>query len=103
MPAAVIGRMLSVFIPRENGLVGSQQAAGEPLPADALWIDLREPTAEEEQWVEQALGIDVPTREEMRGIEASSRFFEEAGALYMTATVVTKLDSALPERAQVTF
>jgi magnesium transporter len=50
-----------------------------------------------------ALGIDVPTREEMREIEASNRLFEENGTLYMTATIVTKLDTDLPESTQVTF
>lgn len=45
----------------------------------------------------------MPTREEMREIEASNRFYEENGGLYMTATLVTKLDTDLPERTQVTF
>ena len=45
------------------------------------------------------LGIDVPTREEMREIEASNRFYEENGGLYMTATIVTKLDTDLPQNA----
>ena len=39
----------------------------------------------------------------MREIEASNRLYEEDGALYMTATVVTKLDSDLPESTQITF
>lgn len=95
--------MLTVFVPRENGLVGSPHAAGEPLPPGVLWIDLQDPSAAEERFVEQALGIDVPNREEMRGIEASNRFYEDAGVLCMTATIVTKLDTGLPERTQVTF
>jgi magnesium transporter len=95
--------MLSVFAPRAAGLVGVEREPGAPLPADAVWIDLRDPTPEEEQLVEAALGINVPTREEMREIEASNRFYEENGALYMTATLVTKLDTNLPERTQVTF
>jgi magnesium transporter len=45
----------------------------------------------------------VPTREEMREIETSNRLYEEDGALYMTATVVTKLDTDTPENSQVTF
>ena len=53
--------------------------------------------------MEARLGIDIPTREEMREIESSSRLYEEDGALYLTATVVTKLDTDLPENAQVTF
>jgi len=95
--------MLNVFVPRPNGLVSAELEPGAALPGDASWIDLREPTPDEEQHVEKALGIDVPTREEMREIEASNRFYEEAGGLYMTATLVTKLDTDLPERTQVTF
>jgi magnesium transporter len=95
--------MLNVYVPRPNGLVCAEREPGAALPADSVWIDLREPTPGEEQLVESTLGIDVPTLEEMREIEASNRFYEENGALYMTATLVTKLDTGLPERAQVTF
>ena len=95
--------MLSVFVPGAHGLDCAVHDAGSPLPADALWVDLRDPTPAQEELVESAYGINVPTREEMRGIEASNRFYEEAGALYMTATVATKLDTDLPERTQVTF
>jgi magnesium transporter len=95
--------MLNVFVPRPHGLICAEREPGAPLPQDALWVDLRDPTADEEQLVESALGIDVPTREEMSEIEASNRFYEEKGALYMTATVVTKLDTDQPERTQVTF
>ena len=95
--------MLNVFVPRPNGVVGIEPEPGGELPADALWIDLREPTPEEEHLVEGALRIDVPTREEMREIESSNRFYEEDGGLYMTATLVTKLDTDQPERTQVTF
>lgn len=69
----------------------------------ALWIDLLEPSPEEERHVESELGIDVPTREEMREIESSNRLFEEDGAVYLTATIVTKLDTSLPQNSQVTF
>src|ERR1700753_2551581 len=95
--------MLSVYVPRPSGLVSEEREPGKPLPADAIWIDLRDVTPEEEQLVESTLSIDVPTREEMREIEASNRFYEENGALYMRATLVTKLDSDQPERTQVTF
>ena len=72
--------MFSCFIPHPGGLtrLDNQPAV---VPADALWVDLLEPTLEEEKSVEQFLTIDVPTREEMKEIEASSRLYEEAGAL----------------------
>lgn len=95
--------MLSVYAQGPGGLVALPHKAGAPLPSDALWIDLLEPAPEEEKLVEDALGIDVPTREEMQEIEASSRFYEEGGALFMTITIVTKLDTDQPQNAQITF
>ena len=95
--------MLSVFVPQPQGLARIPWEPGGTLPKEALWFDLLEPSTEEERAVEQVLGIDVPTREEMREIEASNRFYEEQGAVYMTATIVTKLDTELPQSTQVTF
>lgn len=95
--------MLQSFIPQAQGLVRAPLAPGTPIPPEALWIDLIEPTPEEEKFVEQALGIDVPTREEMKEIEASNRLYEDNGTLYMTITIVTKLDTDLPVNSQITF
>jgi magnesium transporter len=39
----------------------------------------------------------------MREIETSNRLYEEDGAVYMTATVGSKLDSATPESSAITF
>jgi magnesium transporter len=95
--------MISGFLPDDTGLHRHAIPEGAEPPAAALWLDLLEPTADEETRVERALGIDVPTREEMREIETSNRLYEEAGVLYMTATVVTKIDTDRPESSQVTF
>lgn len=95
--------MLSVYCLAPAGLKRLERDPGAPLPEDAVWLDLLEPTPDEERLVEQRLGLDIPTREEMREIESSARLYEEAGALYLTATVVTRLDSQLPENSQVTF
>ena len=95
--------MISSFLLDDTGLHRSADAPGAALPSDTLWIDLLEPSADEEQRVESQFGIDVPTREEMREIETSNRLYEEAGVLYMTATVVTRIDTDRPESSQVTF
>jgi magnesium transporter len=57
-----------------------------------VWIDLLNPTKDEDHLVEKALGIAVPTREEMAEIEASSRLYQEGGAQYMTALVLHQAD-----------
>jgi magnesium transporter len=95
--------MLRVFVAASTGLVSIEWPAGTPPPENALWLDLCEPTPAEEQHVEQGLGIDVPSREEMREIESSNRLYEENGTLHMTATLVTKLDTDQGQSTQVTF
>jgi magnesium transporter len=95
--------VLSVFVPQPQGLARIPWESGAALPAESLWFDLLEPSAEEERAVEAELKINVPTREEMREIEASNRLYEENGGIYMTATIVTKLDTDLPQSTQVTF
>jgi magnesium transporter len=92
--------MLNLFALQSGG--GLMRREGQSL-ADALWVDLFEPTPTEENLVEQHFGIDVPTREEMREIESSNRLYEEGGAVYLTSTIVTKLDTDLPQNSQVTF
>ena len=57
-----------------------------------VWIDLVQPTAEEEAEVEKLIGIEIPTRADMEEIEISSRLYEENGASYMTATMLTHTD-----------
>ena len=95
--------MLSVYCLMPGGLKRIERDPDAPIPEEAVWLDLLEPTPEEERLVEQRLGLDIPTREEMREIESSARFYEEDGAVYLTATVVTRLDTQLPENAQITF
>jgi len=95
--------VLSVFVPGRQGLERIAAGAAASIPDEAVWIDLLDPTPEEEKRVEQALSIDVPTREEMREIETSNRLYEDNGALYLTSTVLFKADTDLPETTQVTF
>jgi magnesium transporter len=94
--------MLNCYVPTANGLV-REAPAGNRIPEAALWLDLLEPTLEEEKAVEHVIGVDVPTREEMREIEASSRLYEEAGALFLTLTIVANIDTGRPETSAITF
>ncbi|PVM92855.1 magnesium transporter [Caulobacter radicis] len=73
------------------------------LPADAVWIELVDPTRAEEVAVEQSIGLLLPTREEMAEIEASSRLYQEDGGTFMTATILVNAEGELPTAAPVTF
>src|SRR4051812_872794 len=72
-------------------------------PQDALWVDLLSPTRAEEVAVEDALGLELPTREEMREIEPSSRLYKADGATYMTATLLARRGGDGRTDAPVTF
>src|SRR3546814_1499525 len=86
--------MLAFYV-RRAGRLARLPAISE-IPPDAVWIDMLRPTAEEEALVERVAGVDVPTQEEMVEIEASSRLYEDGGRLFMTATVLSKADTAQP-------
>jgi magnesium transporter len=73
------------------------------LTEESVWIDLLTPSVEEEHAVEAALGIDVPTKDEMQDIATSSRLYQEGTSLFMTATILTKSDTSHPEASAVTF
>ncbi len=68
-----------------------------------LWLDLLNPTPEEDACVERALGISLPSREEMQEIEMSARLYNEGGAEFMTITAIAKLDSDEPVTTPITF
>lgn len=75
----------------------------DPIPADAIWLDLLNPTAGEDSRIEQHLGISIPTREEMHDLEPSEIIFTENGAHYMTARIICQSDTTVPKLADVTF
>jgi len=95
--------MLRLLIPTGGGYTWVQHTPPAPFPDEFLWADLFEPTADEEKAVETLLTVDVPTRDEMKEIETSNRLYEENGAVYMTATVASKLDTPTPESSAITF
>ena len=95
--------MLNIFIQQSQGLARTTAGSPPRIPDEAIWLDLLEPTPEEEKLVEASLGVDVPTREEMKEIETSNRLYEDNGALYMTSTVAAQLDTDRPVSMAVTF
>ena len=78
-------------------------AAREKIPGGATWIDLEEPTQEEEDLVERCLDVAVPTPEEMAEIEPSSRLYSRGGTLYMTLTALHGVGEAKPAAAPIGF
>ena len=93
--------MLRAYGPDCDGSV--VEAKLEKIPDGATWIDLEEPTEEEERLVERCLGLDVPTQDEMSEIEPSSRLYERNGALYMTVSVLCGVADDEPATTPISF
>lgn len=84
----------------------------QAVPADELhaaltdhvvWIDLLQATIQEVAAIEKALSIALPTREEMREIESTSRLYCEDGARFMTTPLLFSTESDAPESTEVSF
>ncbi|MGL4728535.1 MAG: magnesium transporter CorA family protein [Bosea sp. (in: a-proteobacteria)] len=69
----------------------------------AVWIDLVNPTSEEDARVEKLLGIAIPTREEMRDLEPSELIYTEGNGRFMTTRIICHSDTNIPKLTDVTF
>jgi magnesium transporter len=85
-----------------DGLL-TQREAPQSGVENIIWIDLDCPTKDEEDWIEAALSIDIPTREDMMEIEMSSRLYQTESAQFLTAQVLATRDALTTEIGPVTF
>jgi magnesium transporter len=87
-------------VPAFDTVVGADGWRPDP---DVIWIDLEKPTREEELAVEKALGVELPTPEEMAHLEPSSRLYQEDGATFLTANILAHSADSIPTVEPVTF
>ena len=83
-------------------VIGTEPAPGD-FSEDIIWIDLIKPTLGEEHLVERLIGIALPTPDELKDIEPSSRLYVEHDAIYMTASLLYRADSSYPLLTDVAF
>ncbi len=95
--------MIKTYLPHNGGLRAVPPEEIESRFGEALWVDLYAPTPEERQLVNKTLGMDLPTREDMEEIEASSRLYAEDGGLFMTTQILANSGTEKPVSGVVTF
>jgi magnesium transporter len=93
--------MLRAYGPGCDG--STVESTSEKIPDTATWVDLEEPTKDEEDLVERCIHMDVPTQSEMAEIEPSSRLYERGGALYMTVSVLYGVQDGEPSTTPISF
>lgn len=87
-----------------GGLLQKLDCSNDPIGlTGATWIDLLEPTNEQERAVETLLHVEIPTREEVRTIDESSQTYREGNTLVMTARIISKSATSSVRLVSVTF
>jgi magnesium transporter len=95
--------VLQIYEPNKNNVIAFDIGGNENFPDAAIWIDLLSPSPDEVHFIEAQLEIELPTHDEIKEIEASSRLFTENGVFYMNATVLSRADSEHPESTAIGF
>jgi magnesium transporter len=95
--------MINAFDAAARRFCPFDAANAAQIPNSLVWIDVVHPSLEEDHALEALLGVDLPSVEEMKDIEPSSRLYRENGAIYMTANVVWNVETGEPESAPITF
>jgi magnesium transporter len=95
--------MITGYCVNGEAVVLSTAEPPAALRPDLVWIDLVEPTREEDLMMEGLLGISIPTRQDLKGIEPSSRLYTDDDAVFMTASLVYRSDTEMPGLTDVGF
>lgn len=95
--------MITAYIPEKKLKPEIISSANKERLKKAVWIDLLLPTREEELIVEEYFNINIVSREEMQGIEPSSRLYKEDNTIFMTATMIARSDSPAPTSDAITL
>jgi magnesium transporter len=85
--------MIRAFVKLEGAYKPLQVEVEELAEMDIstlLWLDLQSPTPEVLSSVEQALKLELPTREESEEIEFSSRYWEDSAGIMINTSFLTR-------------
>lgn len=95
--------MITAYIRTLEGVKPVSIKDMSDFPEDTVWLDLLEPSKSEEQVIESFLGIEVPTSQEITEIEDSSRFYRREDTIYVTASLLVRLESDQPSTTDIRF
>ncbi len=96
--------MIRIYTQTEKGISRTVGLEDRDYSRDRIfWIDLLTPDAAELRFAEELCAIEMPTKDEMREIEATSRLYCEDGGRFMTTTVLSRVETDEPMIAEITF
>lgn len=98
-----VSNLIRAYRPDGTAEIISASDPRTSLDPAILWLDLVNPDRGEEALAERLLGVPLPTREDLKDIEPSSRLYVEEGVVFMTGSLVYHVETDLPELTDVAF
>lgn len=95
--------MLKVYRRQESTIQSQEMDLSAAIPVGALWIDILNPTDADLEGIEQQLGIEIPTKNEVWKNQVLNRQYVQDNIAYMAAAIITKIGTPYPDTSAVTF
>jgi magnesium transporter len=96
--------MLNVFTLTHGRLVQDEiESFADLARLQPIWVDMESPTADEQRWVKDHFGLDMPDDVMAEDIEESARFYEEANGEWHIRSDFLIADEDHPHTARVAF
>jgi magnesium transporter len=94
--------MINIFYLDNEKLEQVQLAEDDPLPQNPIWVDLISPSTETRRRIEATYHIELPDEDEIREIEATSRFFLDEDGMHIHSLYLQDFEET-PESVTVAF
>lgn len=100
--------MITVYYRYGEIIVSKKLAVNEKIPDSVVWVDIQSESVldsgqDDKKEIEQQLKIEIPSSSEVWKNHVLNRLYMEDGVAYMTAALITKIESPYPETSAVTF
>ncbi len=95
--------MMTAFYREGDRIVQAFVRPNTPLTGTPVWLDLNNPSFDEERRIKQALNIAIPNREEIWRNHITNHMYSEGGVAYMNAAILRKTDGDHPKTSAITF
>jgi magnesium transporter len=77
--------MLKAFTERSQRLEQVAIKTFEKIAEDVVWVDIVEPSDEEEDWIKAVYNEELPSEDEIEEIQSSSRFYIDGHKIYINS------------------
>lgn len=95
--------MITAYFYKDGIATSTRLVTDGQIPSNIIWLDVLSPTSEEAIFVGKNFHVEIPSQEELKEIETSSRLYSEAGNIYMTPSIVVDSEKAKPTLGDMAF